>query len=128
MVLQPGVNEELAATAVLGATKRQPYAPAGYDGITGIWYGKCNGVDRCVDVFKYGTYGGLGRGNAAVILAGDDANVKSSGIPGESEHTLAAAGVPVLYPGTIEEVHDYLLHAVEMSRASSCWTGLKLAN
>jgi indolepyruvate ferredoxin oxidoreductase len=125
-ILQPAVNEELAATAVLGATKRGIFPDDRIDGVTGIWYGKCNGVDRCVDVFKYGNYGGMGADDAVLVLAGDDPNVKSSGIPGESEHTLAAAGIPVLYPSSVEEFHTFTLHGIAMSRSSGCWVGLKL--
>lgn len=127
VTLRPAVNEELAATAILGATKRSVFPPGGVDGVTGVWYGKCNGVDRCVDVFKYGNYGGMGSGDGVVVLAGDDPHVKSSGIPGESEHTLAAAGIPVLYPGSVSDIHRFFQHGVAMSRLSGCWVGLKLA-
>ena len=125
-VLRPAVNEELAATAVLGATKREIFTDEHVSGVNGIWYGKCNGIDRCVDVFKYGNYGGMGTDDAVIVLAGDDPNVKSSGIPGESEHTLAAAGMPVLYPSSVAEFHSFTLHGLAMSRASGCWVGLKL--
>ena len=127
IVLNPAVNEELAATAVLGATKREVYPdPGSIEGVTGVWYGKCNGVDRCVDVFKYGNYGGLPGRDAVVVLAGDDPNVKSSGIPGESEYTLAAAGMPVLYPATVAEMYEMTRHAIVASRLTGCWVSLKL--
>lgn len=125
-ILRPAVNEELAATAVLGATKRKIFADHKVEGVTGVWYGKCNGIDRCVDVFKYGNYGGMGADDAVLVLAGDDPNVKSSGIPGESEQTLAAAGIPVLYPSSVEEIYSFALHGIAMSRSSGCWVGLKL--
>ena len=60
---QPGVNEELAATALWG-TQQLGFAPPGtnkYDGVFGIWYGKGPGVDRCSDVFKHANMAGTTR-------------------------------------------------------------------
>jgi indolepyruvate ferredoxin oxidoreductase len=125
IVFQPAVNEELAATAVLGATKRDVFVDR-VDGVTGVWYGKCNGIDRCVDIFKYGNYGGMGENDAVIVIAGDDPTAKSSGIPGESEYTLAAAGIPVFAPSTIGEIHSFIAHGLAMSRYTGCWAGLKL--
>ena len=60
IVFQPGVNEELAATALWG-TQQLGFSPAGsnrFDGVFGIWYGKGPGVDRCSDVFKHANMAG----------------------------------------------------------------------
>src|SRR5262245_27037227 len=60
IVHQPGVNEELGATAVLGSQMLQLFPKARFDGVHSIWYGKGPGVDRCGDVFKHANFSGTG--------------------------------------------------------------------
>jgi indolepyruvate ferredoxin oxidoreductase len=72
IVFQPGVNEELAATALWG-TQQLGFAPPGsnkYDGVFGIWYGKGPGVDRCSDVFKHANMAGTTEWGGVIAVAG----------------------------------------------------------
>ena len=122
----PGVNEELAATAVMGSQIFQLLPQPKFQGVNGIWYGKGPGVDRCGDVFKHANFGGTGTNCGAIILGGDDHNSKSSTLPHQSDFAYVSAGVPVLYPSNIQEFLDFGLHGFAMSRLSGCWVALKL--
>jgi indolepyruvate ferredoxin oxidoreductase len=122
----PGLNEELGATAVMGSQIFQFFPKAKFDGVNGIWYGKGPGVDRCGDIFKHANFGGTGPNSGAIILGGDDPNSKSSTLPHQSDFAYVSAGIPILYPSTIQEFLDYGLHAFAMSRLSGCWVALKL--
>src|SRR5512133_3411731 len=54
----PGVNEDLAATAVWGTQQAEIGGEGKFDGVFGIWYGKGPGVDRSVDVFRHANLAG----------------------------------------------------------------------
>jgi len=88
---QPGVNEELAATAVWGSQQTSLFPGARYDGVFAMWYGKGPGVDRCGDVFKHGNSAGVSAHGGVLLLAGDDHGCKSSSIANQSEHAFIAA-------------------------------------
>ena len=122
----PGVNEELAATAAWGSQQDTLGDLAGRDGIVSIWYGKSPGVDRCGDVFRHANLMGVDPRGGAIVLAGDDPSSKSSTIPSASEAALAAANIPVLFPGNVQETLDLGQHAISMSRTSGLWVGLKI--
>ena len=122
----PAVNEELGATAVMGSQIFQLFPGAKFDGVNGIWYGKGPGVDRCGDIFKHANFGGTGQNCGAIILGGDDPNSKSSTLPHQSDFAYVSAGIPILYPSTIQEFLEFGLHAFAMSRLSGCWVALKL--
>ena len=122
-----GVNEELAATAVFGSQLASILPAAKYDGVLGMWYGKGPGVDRSGDIFKHANFAGVGRNGGVLALAGDDPSCKSSTIPSQSEPAFWAAGFPVLYPGSVQEVLDLGLHGYALSRFSGLWVGLKCA-
>ena len=91
-----------------------------------IWYGKGPGVDRCGDIFKHANFGGTGPQSAAIILGGDDHNCKSSTLPHQSDFAYMSAGIPILYPASIQEFIELGLHAFALSRFSGCWVALKL--
>jgi len=127
VVFQPGVNEELAATAVWG-TQQLGFAPPGsnkYDGVFGIWYGKGPGVDRCSDVFKHANMAGTTPWGGVIAVAGDDHVAKSSTAVHQSDHVFKACGSPVFFPASVQEILDLGLHAFAMSRFSGVWAGMK---
>ncbi|MCE2989013.1 MAG: indolepyruvate ferredoxin oxidoreductase family protein [Nitrosomonadaceae bacterium] len=121
----PGVNEELAATAVWGSQQVGLFAGAKYDGVFGIWYGKGPGVDRSVDVFKHANAAGASKHGGVLLVAGDDHACKSSTLPHQSEHIFDAAMIPVLYPTSVGDVIEMGLHGFAMSRYSGCYVALK---
>jgi len=127
IVFQPGVNEELAATALWG-TQQLGFAPAGtqqFDGVFGIWYGKGPGVDRCSDVFKHANMAGTTPWGGVLAVAGDDHIAKSSTAAHQSDHIFKACGLPVFFPASVQEILDQGLHALAMSRFSGVWAGMK---
>jgi indolepyruvate ferredoxin oxidoreductase len=127
IVFQPGVNEELAATALWG-TQQLGFAPPGsnkFDGVFGIWYGKGPGVDRCSDVFKHANMAGTTPWGGVIAVAGDDHTAKSSTAAHQSDHIFKACGLPVFFPASVQEILDLGLHAFAMSRFSGVWAGMK---
>ncbi len=126
IVFQPGVNEELAATAVWGTQQLDIYPESKkYDGVFGIWYGKGPGVDRCSDVFKHANMAGTARHGGVIAVAGDDHISKSSTAAHQSDHIFKACGLPVFFPSSVQDILDMGLHAFAMSRFSGLWSGLK---
>lgn len=128
VVFKPGVNEELGATAVWGSQKLRGEGgvgrPTDYDGVFGIWYGKAPGVDRAGDALRQANASGTDRNGGVLALAGDDHLAKSSILPAQSEFFFEHAEIPVLNPSDIQDVLDYGLHGIEMSRFTSLWTAL----
>ncbi|HEY8356457.1 MAG TPA: indolepyruvate ferredoxin oxidoreductase family protein, partial [Ramlibacter sp.] len=127
IVFQPGVNEELAATAVWG-TQQLGFAPPGtnkFDGVFGIWYGKGPGVDRTSDVFKHANMAGTTPWGGVIAIAGDDHVAKSSTAAHQSDHIFKACGLPVFFPTTVQEILDLGLHAFALSRYSGVWSSMK---
>lgn len=122
---QPGVNEELAATAVWGSQQVNLFPHGKYDGVFALWYGKGPGVDRCGDVFKHGNSAGVAQNGGVLILAGDDHGCKSSTIAHQSEHAFIASMIPVLNPSNVQEILDYGIIGWELSRYSGCWVAMK---
>jgi indolepyruvate ferredoxin oxidoreductase len=126
IVFQPGINEELAATAVWGSQQLGlTPGPHKVDGVFGIWYGKGPGVDRCVDVFKHANMAGTSPLGGVVAVAGDDHAAKSSSLAHQSDHVFKACGFPVFFPSSVQEILDLGLHAFALSRYAGVWSGLK---
>ncbi len=122
----PAVNEELAATAILGSQTANLMPDPKYDGVLGIWYGKGPGVDRSGDAFKHANLTGVGRTGGVLALAGDDPSCKSSTIPSHSEVALYDALMPTLYPGNVQEILDLGRPGFELSRFCGLWVGFKI--
>ncbi|WP_168794583.1 indolepyruvate ferredoxin oxidoreductase family protein [Paraburkholderia aromaticivorans] len=125
VVFQPGVNEDLAATAVWGTQQLNLWPGAKVDGVFGMWYGKGPGVDRTGDVFKHANAAGTDPNGGVLVLAGDDHAAKSSSVAHQSEHMFVASGIPVLYPASVQEYLDYGLHGWAMSRYAGLWVAMK---
>ncbi len=121
----PGLNEELAAASVWGSQMVELFGRSGFDGVTGIWYGKSPGVDRTLDVLRHANFGGGPPNSGLLALAGDDPNAKSSTLPNASEWDFVACAMPVLYPGTVGEFLTLGLHGIALSRLVGLWTALK---
>jgi indolepyruvate ferredoxin oxidoreductase len=122
---QPGVNEDLAATAVWGTQQLNLFPGGRYDGVFAMWYGKGPGVDRSGDVFRHGNLAGSAPKGGVLLLAGDDHAAKSSTVPHQSEHVFMGTMIPVLSPAGVQEFLDLGLHGWAMSRFSGCWVGFK---
>lgn len=125
VTFQPGLNEDLAATAVWGTQQVNLYPGARYDGVFGMWYGKGPGVDRCGDVLKHGNAAGTSPHGGVLLVVGDDHSAKSSTLPHQSDHILKACMIPVLFPASVQEYLDFGLHGWAMSRYAGVWVGLK---
>ena len=120
------VNEDLAATALWGSQYVGSFPGAKYDGVFGIWYGKGPGVDRSGDVFRHANSAGTSALGGVLAIAGDDHGAKSSTITNFSDQIFTAVGMPLLYPSNAQEVLEFGLHGIAMSRHSGCWVGMKV--
>ena len=122
---EPGINEDMAATAVWGTQQSNLHGDSRYDGVFSIWYGKGPGVDRCGDVFKHGNAAGTSPHGGVLVLAGDDHGAKSSTLAHQSEHMFMAAMMPILNPANVQEYLDYGILGWAMSRYAGCWVAFK---
>ena len=122
---QPGVNEDLAATAIWGSQQVNLFPGAKFDGVFGIWYGKGPGVDRSMDPFKHANLAGTSPHGGVLALAGDDHGCVSSTTAHQSEPMFAAAMFPMLNPATVQEYLDFGLYGFALSRFSGCWVAFK---
>ncbi|HEY4280930.1 MAG TPA: indolepyruvate ferredoxin oxidoreductase family protein [Conexibacter sp.] len=126
VVFLPGVNEELAATAVAGTQLIGGLEHRRVDGVTGYWFGKSPGLDRAADAIRHGNLSGTAPLGGAVAWIGDDPASKSSTVPSSSEPLCRSLHVPLLAPGTVQEQLALGLHAVALSRHAGLWSGLKV--
>lgn len=122
---QPGVNEELAATAIWGTQQTNLFGDGLYDGVYAMWYGKGPGVDRSGDVFRHGNFAGSAKHGGVLLLAGDDHAAKSSTTAHQCEYAFMDVMVPVLNPAGVQEYLDLGLYGWALSRFSGCWVGFK---
>ena len=123
---QPGVNEDLAATALWGTQQLDLFGDGKYDGVFGMWYGKGPGVDRCGDVFRHANLAGTAKHGGVLVLAGDDHTCKSSTTAHQTEYAFMDYGIPVLNPASLQEFLDYGLLGWAASRYSGCWIAMKV--
>jgi indolepyruvate ferredoxin oxidoreductase len=122
----PGLNEELAATAIVGSQLVATQKTATVEGVAGYWYGKAPGLERASDAIRHALFAGTAPRGGVLAMIGDDPACKSSTVPSRSDALVAALGFPLLDPGTMQDVLDLGRHGIEMSRASGLWVGLKI--
>jgi indolepyruvate ferredoxin oxidoreductase len=128
LIFRPGLNEELAATAVMGSQLASTIGTSKYDGVIGLWYGKGPGLDRASDAMRHATFAGTSARGGAIALVGDDPKAKSSTLPSSSDATMVDLHMPILYPGDVQEALDLGRHAIALSRCSGLWVGLKVVD
>ena len=129
IVFQPGLNEDLAATAIWGTQQLDNFADeATVDGVFSLWYGKGPGTDRCGDVFKHGNFSGTHKNGGVLLVAGDDSPGKSSTVANQSELAMIAGSIPVLYPSNVAEFFEFGLFGWALSRFTGLWCGFKSVN
>jgi indolepyruvate ferredoxin oxidoreductase len=126
IVFTPGINEELAATAVGGTQLTGELPGRRYDGVVGFWYGKNPGLDRAADAIRHASVSGTSPLGGAVALVGDDPMSKSSTLPSSCEQMARSLGTPVLAPSSVPEIITLGLHAVALSRYAGLWTAMKI--
>ena len=122
---QPGINEELAATSLWGTQQVNLRKKDKYDGVFGIWYGKGPGVDRAGDALKHVNLAGTSKFGGVIALMGDDHICESSTTSHQSEFGMIDAMIPFLNPSGVQEILDYGIIGIELSRKSGCWVGIK---
>ncbi len=125
ILFSPGLNEDLAATAVWGTQQPNLMSKGTNDGVFSIWYGKGPGVDRSGDAFKHGNSAGTSKNGGVLLLLGDDHASKSSTIAHQSEFAMLDALIPVLNPSNLEDLLNYGIFAWALSRYSGLWVSMK---
>ncbi|MDD9870988.1 MAG: indolepyruvate ferredoxin oxidoreductase family protein, partial [Gammaproteobacteria bacterium] len=125
IVFSPGVNEDLAATALWGAQQAEVDGEGRYHGVFGMWYGKGPGVDRSGDALRHANLAGTSRFGGVLALLGDDHTCESSTTCHQSEFAMMDAMIPVLNPAGVQDIVDFGLFGWALSRYSGCWVGLK---
>ena len=126
IIFQPGVNEELAATAAWGTQMIQLYDKPEIDGVFSLWYGKGPGLDRAMDALRHANMGGSSKHGGMVLAVADDPIGKSSTLAYQSEQSLVSAGIPIFYPANVHEVIPMGLQAFQLSRFSGLCVALKI--
>jgi indolepyruvate ferredoxin oxidoreductase len=125
VVFQPGLNEDLAATAVWGTQQAELQGEGKYDGVFALWYGKGPGVDRTGDVFRHGNMAGTSPHGGVICLMGDDHTAESSTNAHQTEFVFVDRMMPILNPAGVQEIMDYSLYGIALSRFASVWVGIK---
>ena len=126
IVFQPGLNEDLAATAIWGTQQAELRGEGKFDGVFALWYGKGPGVDRSGDPMKHANMAGTSPKGGVLMAMGDDHTGESSTVCHQSDWALVDAYMPVLSPAGVQEILDYGLYGFALSRFSGLWAGLKL--
>ena len=121
----PAVNEDLGATAVLGAQQASLDPACAYDGVFSMWYGKGPGVDRSGDALRHGNAYGSAPNGGVLVVAGDDHGCVSSSMPHQSDVAFMTWFMPTLNPASVEEYLSFGAYGIALSRFSGTWVGFK---
>ena len=122
---EPGLNEDLAATALWGSQQAELRDEGKYDGVFGLWYGKGPGVDRSGDVMRHANMAGTSEHGGVLMAMGDDHTGESSTVLHQSDWAMVDAYMPVLSPAGVQEILDFGLYGYALSRFAGVWVGLK---
>jgi len=125
VTFQSGLNEDLAATALWGTQQAEMRGEGKYDGVFGLWYGKGPGVDRSGDVMRHANMAGTSKNGGVLMALGDDHTGESSTVLHQSEWALVDAYMPVVSPAGVQEILDYGVYGLALSRFAGVWVGLK---
>src|SRR5690348_1996669 len=125
ILFQPGLNEDLAATALWGSQQAELRGEGKFDGVFGLWYGKGPGVDRSGDAFRHANFAGTSKRGGVLALMGDDHTAESSTTAHQSEFHFVDVMIPILSPAGVQEIIDYGLYGWAMSRFTGTWAALK---
>ncbi|MDA8869958.1 indolepyruvate ferredoxin oxidoreductase family protein [Rhizobiaceae bacterium] len=125
IVFEPGLNEDLAATALWGTQQAEMRGEGRFQGVFGVWYGKGPGVDRSGDVFRHANLAGTSPHGGVLLLMGDDHTAESSTTAHQSEFHLLDLKIPILSPAGVQEIVDYGLFGYGLSRYAGVWVGIK---
>src|SRR5215203_3078462 len=121
----PAINEELAATAVLGTQRVESDPERTADGVFAMWYGKGPGVDRAGDALKHGNAYGSSPHGGVLVVAGDDHGCVSSSMPHQSDVAFMSWFIPTLNPASVSEYLEFGEYGYALSRFSGMWMGFK---
>ncbi|MDE3123539.1 MAG: indolepyruvate ferredoxin oxidoreductase family protein [Paracoccaceae bacterium] len=125
VLFQPGLNEDLAATAVWGSQQAELRGEGKYDGVFALWYGKGPGVDRSGDVMRHANMAGTAPKGGVLMAMGDDHTGESSTTLHQSDWAMVDAYMPVVSPAGVQEILDLGLYGWALSRFAGVWVGLK---
>ena len=125
VLFEPGLNEDLAATAMWGTQQAELRGEGKYDGVFGLWYGKGPGVDRSGDVMRHANMAGTSKHGGVLMAMGDDHTGESSTTLHQSDWAMVDAYMPVVSPAGVQEILDLGIYGWALSRFAGVWVGLK---
>lgn len=121
----PAVNEEFAATQMIGTQQVETDPDRTCQGVFGLWYGKGPGVDRAADALKHGNAYGASPHGGVLVVAGDDHGCVSSSMPHQSDVAFMNFFMPTLHPANVAEFLPFAEWGYALSRFSGMWVGFK---
>ena len=116
---QPGLNEDMAATMIFGTQQLDAFPGKKVDGVFGLWYGKGPGVDRTADAFRCANFMGTSKHGGVLAVSGDDHAAHSSTYPHQTDHIFQGVMIPVLNPGSAQDILDFGLAGAKLYPATT---------